>query len=128
MLSRARIREFEIRERIAMIEKGLVPPPEKDPDGFDRVLGVVKGTAARGELGQSCAGPSCADPLRCIDGECQALGAPGAACASDFDCAAGGCVANANGSASCGPKCSISLAQLKESKAAGMRLPLRPRD
>jgi len=35
-LSRARVRELEIRERIAMIEKGLVPPPEVDPHGFDR--------------------------------------------------------------------------------------------
>jgi hypothetical protein len=37
-LSRQRIRELEIRERIAMIEKGLVPPPEVDPRGFDRVM------------------------------------------------------------------------------------------
>jgi len=38
MRTRARIREMEIRERIAMIEKGLVPPPEKDPDAFDRIM------------------------------------------------------------------------------------------
>src|SRR5262245_65519894 len=38
-LSRARVRELEIRERIAMIEKGLVPPPEVDPRGFDRAMG-----------------------------------------------------------------------------------------
>jgi hypothetical protein len=37
-LSRARVRELEIRERIAMIEKGLVPPPEVDPGGFDRAM------------------------------------------------------------------------------------------
>ena len=37
-LSRARVRELEIRERIAMIEKGLVPPPEMDPAGFDRAM------------------------------------------------------------------------------------------
>jgi hypothetical protein len=37
-LSRARVRELEIRERIAMIEKGLVPPPEVDPHGFDRAM------------------------------------------------------------------------------------------
>lgn len=37
-LARARIRELEVRERIAMIERGLVPPPEKDPDGFDRAM------------------------------------------------------------------------------------------
>lgn len=38
-MHRARIRELEIRERIAMIEKGLVPPPEVDPRGFDRAMG-----------------------------------------------------------------------------------------
>jgi hypothetical protein len=35
---RARVRELEIRERIAMIERGLVPPPEVDPKGFDRAM------------------------------------------------------------------------------------------
>jgi hypothetical protein len=35
-LSKARVRELEIRERIAMIERGLVPPPEADPAGFER--------------------------------------------------------------------------------------------
>src|SRR5262249_30176174 len=34
----ARVRELEVRERIAMIERGLVPPPEKDPGGFDRAM------------------------------------------------------------------------------------------
>ena len=38
MLSKARVREAEIRERIAMIERGLVPPPEKDPEGFERAM------------------------------------------------------------------------------------------
>jgi hypothetical protein len=37
-LARNRVRELEIRERIAMIEKGLVPPPEVDPRGFDRAM------------------------------------------------------------------------------------------
>jgi len=37
-LAAARIRELEVRERIAMIERGLVPPPEKDPQGFDRAM------------------------------------------------------------------------------------------
>jgi hypothetical protein len=37
-LARARVRELEVRERIAMIERGLVPPPEVDPRGFDRVM------------------------------------------------------------------------------------------
>jgi hypothetical protein len=35
---RARVRELEIRERIALIEKGLVPPPEVDPRGFERAM------------------------------------------------------------------------------------------
>jgi hypothetical protein len=37
-LARARVRELEIRERIALIERGLVPPPEVDPRGFDRAM------------------------------------------------------------------------------------------
>jgi Flp pilus assembly protein TadB len=36
--ARARVRELEIRERIAMIEKGLMPSPEVDPRGFDRAM------------------------------------------------------------------------------------------
>jgi hypothetical protein len=36
---RSRIRELEIRERIAMIEKGMLPSPEADPRGFDRAMG-----------------------------------------------------------------------------------------
>jgi hypothetical protein len=35
MQSRRQIREFEHRERLAMIERGLVPPPEVDPAGFE---------------------------------------------------------------------------------------------
>jgi len=37
-ISRGRIRELEVRERIAMIERGMVPAPEVDPSGFDRVM------------------------------------------------------------------------------------------
>jgi hypothetical protein len=37
-VANARVREMEVRERIAMIERGLVPPPEKDPQGFDRAM------------------------------------------------------------------------------------------
>jgi hypothetical protein len=47
--SRARIRELKVRERIAMIEKGLVPPPESDPAGFERAMGKVDGNIRRGE-------------------------------------------------------------------------------
>lgn len=38
VVMRARIRELEVRERIAMIEKGLVPPPEVDPSRFERAM------------------------------------------------------------------------------------------
>jgi len=43
---RARVRELEIKERIAMIEKGLVPPPEVDPHGFDRAMNRYDRVAA----------------------------------------------------------------------------------
>jgi hypothetical protein len=33
-----RVRELELRERIALIEKGLTPPPERDPERFDRSM------------------------------------------------------------------------------------------
>jgi hypothetical protein len=35
-INRSRVRELEIRERIAMIERGLMPAPETDPKGFER--------------------------------------------------------------------------------------------
>lgn len=38
VVMRARIRELEVRERIAMIEKGLLPPPEVDPSRFERAM------------------------------------------------------------------------------------------
>jgi hypothetical protein len=41
MLSKARLRELEVKERIAMIERGLVPPPEKDPQGFERAMNRI---------------------------------------------------------------------------------------
>jgi hypothetical protein len=49
---RSRERELEIRERIAMIERGLVPAPEADPRGFERALArhetvVMRKTPAR---------------------------------------------------------------------------------
>jgi hypothetical protein len=46
-IQRARIRELEIRERIAMIEKGLVPPPEVDPRGFDRAMHIYDRVSIR---------------------------------------------------------------------------------
>jgi hypothetical protein len=41
-LAKARVRELEIRERIAMIERGLVPAPEVDPRGFDRAISRIE--------------------------------------------------------------------------------------
>ena len=38
MMNKARLRELEIKERIAMIERGMVPAPESDPRGFDRAI------------------------------------------------------------------------------------------
>jgi hypothetical protein len=42
---KAKLKELAYRERIAMIEKGLVPPPETDPARFDRALGDVVASA-----------------------------------------------------------------------------------
>jgi hypothetical protein len=41
-LAKSRVRELEVRERIAMIERGLVPPPEVDPRGFDQAMNRVE--------------------------------------------------------------------------------------
>ena len=41
-IAKGRVRELEIRERIAMIERGMVPPPEADPAGFERSLRSVE--------------------------------------------------------------------------------------
>jgi hypothetical protein len=47
---RQRLRELAIKERIALIEKGLVPAPEVDPGRFETLVGLrrpVNSTAAR---------------------------------------------------------------------------------
>lgn len=44
--SRQRMRELAVRERIAMIERGLVPPPEVDPAQFDRAVGETRRPAS----------------------------------------------------------------------------------
>jgi hypothetical protein len=46
-IAKGRVRELEIRERIAMIERGMVPPPEADPAGFERSLRSVEGVQHR---------------------------------------------------------------------------------
>lgn len=40
MNNRRRLREMQHRERIAMIEKGLIPSPEMDPGRFEAASGV----------------------------------------------------------------------------------------
>ena len=40
--SRDRMRELVMRERIAMIEKGLVPSPETDPARFELLMGTPR--------------------------------------------------------------------------------------
>jgi len=42
VVMRARIRELEVRARIAMIEKGMVPPPERDPGEFDKAMNATQ--------------------------------------------------------------------------------------
>jgi len=46
---RAKLRELAYKERIAMIERGLVPPPETDPGAFDRALGEAVKTRVGAE-------------------------------------------------------------------------------
>lgn len=40
MNSRRRLHEMQHRERLAMIERGLLPSPETDPAGFERRMGL----------------------------------------------------------------------------------------
>ena len=40
MMNRRKMREFAYRERMAMIERGLIPSPESDPAGFERASGL----------------------------------------------------------------------------------------
>ena len=47
ILAKSRVRELEIRERIAMIERGLVPAPEVDPRGFDRAMSRLERRGSR---------------------------------------------------------------------------------
>ena len=42
VVMRSRIRELEVRARIAMIEKGMVPPPERDPGEFDKAMNATQ--------------------------------------------------------------------------------------
>jgi len=46
---RQRLRELAIKERIAMIEKGLVPSPEMDPARFETLVGLRRPMDSRSE-------------------------------------------------------------------------------
>jgi len=48
MQSRRQIREMEHRERLAMIERGLMPPPELDPGAFERKFAATRTPASPG--------------------------------------------------------------------------------
>lgn len=52
---RTRLKELMYRERIAMIEKGLVPPPEVDPARFERFVRDIPdaGAAVRRGTGRA---------------------------------------------------------------------------
>jgi hypothetical protein len=56
MQSRRQIREMEHRERLAMIERGLVPPPEVDPGAFERRFGGTRAPASPGGVRARSAG------------------------------------------------------------------------
>jgi Flp pilus assembly protein TadB len=51
-IMKSRVRELEIRERIALIERGLVPPPEVDPRGFDRAMHRLERQQVRSGAGR----------------------------------------------------------------------------
>jgi hypothetical protein len=46
-----KLREALIRERLVMIERGLVPPPELDPAGFEREPEAAQKVARRRFMG-----------------------------------------------------------------------------
>ena len=51
MQSRRQIREMEHRERLAMIERGVVPPPEVDPERFERSIAARRAAQASNSRG-----------------------------------------------------------------------------
>jgi hypothetical protein len=53
MENRRKLREWEYRERIAMIERGLIPAPETDPAGFETTLRLRGENAPRANRWQS---------------------------------------------------------------------------
>lgn len=56
MQNRRLQREFAHRERLAMIERGLIPPPEVDPAAFETRAGLADQPEARGAARSRSAG------------------------------------------------------------------------
>jgi hypothetical protein len=56
MVNRRKIREMEHRERLAMIQRGLVPSPESDPGGFEAATGLTGGSPSAGAARYRTAG------------------------------------------------------------------------
>jgi hypothetical protein len=56
MQSRRQIREMEHRERLAMIERGMVPSPEVDPGGFEERMVTPRRPEAAGSVRSKSAG------------------------------------------------------------------------
>lgn len=56
MMNRRRLREMAHRERLAMIERGLVPPPELDPAGFEAQAGLPPPVENQGAIRSRSAG------------------------------------------------------------------------
>jgi Domain of unknown function (DUF6249) len=52
MHNRRRLREMEHRERLAMIERGVVPSPEADPAAFEAATGFAGGAQDSDDRGQ----------------------------------------------------------------------------
>lgn len=48
MRARQRLQELAIRERIALIERGLVPSPETDPAGFEKLMSTRRTSSRSG--------------------------------------------------------------------------------
>ena len=49
MNNRRRLKEMHHRERLAMIQGGLIPSPELDPAGFEAGAGLTRAASGRGE-------------------------------------------------------------------------------
>lgn len=49
MVNRRAVREMEHRERLAMIQRGLLPAPESDPLGFEEAVEAFSGTGLKSE-------------------------------------------------------------------------------